>query len=92
MNDFLDALIRLFFKLCPSLAHRMDIAIRARVKYQFLKRDEPVPAERIYGDSEAVERHERFCERWERNLERYLELYEEARFPCDPSSEQLRQH
>lgn len=92
MEKFLEATIRLTHKVCPSLYDRMDIAIRARVKYRRLKQDKPVDPLQVYSGGPLVSKHkqEQDIERWERNLKRYAKTYEKARFPfIDPPADDL---
>ena len=95
MEKFLKIAIRLTHKVCPSLYDRMDIAIRARVKYRQLKRNKPVDPKQVYDPNakemmKAANRQERDIKRWEQNLKRYAEMYEKARFPfIDPPADEL---
>ena len=90
MNRFLDALH--FF--CPPLFNRMDIAVRARVKYRQLRRDRPMDPKQIYdperSPAETYERQLRKIERWKRHLSRYAQMYEKARFSyIDPPANDI---
>jgi hypothetical protein len=92
MNSFLEATIRLTHKVCPSLYDRMDIAIRARVKYRQLKRNKPVDPQQVYSGGPLVSKHKQKqdIKRWERNLKRYAKMYEKARFPyIDPPANEI---
>lgn len=84
-NKVLDKTVELFWRACPTLAKRQDIAIRSFVKYQQLLRNKPLPIEQVHTDTaEAAEKALRSRERWKRNLGRYKRLYQRTRFPWDP--------
>lgn len=90
----LDGAIKLFWKLCPTLAERQHVSIQARVKYTHLRRNRPVNPEQIYdpnGDhAKAQDRQRREIERWKRNLDRYARLYEKTRIPLiDPPADEI---
>jgi hypothetical protein len=89
MNLLLDKLIALFFAVCPSLARRMDVAIRARLHYKYLFRDKPSLESQIVG------RHSNVSPRkmWRRHLNKYLEVYDRARIPVFfAKTEDVRRH
>lgn len=89
MNRFLDKFVVLIFFTCPTFAKRMNIAIRAQIKYAHLYRDRPLPDEQIHGRHADVPP----SVMWRRHLDKYLDVYERTRIPgLFPETEYVRMH